>query len=132
MLYMPLLLIRLKFDGTDKEKSLLEIPFQPKIIYLKGYQIHLSSIAPIDALYVSLKFLDNNQNIITNVSSTFSSKQVIPLYNDRTKISTSGKENIVFFVKQVIQPIRDWFVYDKNGTEYTSQAYTIDLIFTYQ
>jgi hypothetical protein len=128
---MPLLFIRLKYDGVSKEKSLLDVPFQPKTIYLKGYQIHLTNTDTIDALFVSLKFLDNNQNIITNVYDVFNKKQVIPLYNDRTKISTCGKENIVFYIKEVIKPIRDWYVYDKDGNEYNSQSYIIDLIFTY-
>lgn len=132
MYNMPLLLIRLKYDGTDREQSLLEQPIGPKVLTLKGYQIHLDAADDVDALFVSLKFLDNNQNILTNVKDTFNNKQVIPLFNDRTKISTAGKLEIPFYIKQVIKPIRNWFVYDKDGNEYTNQPYSIDLIFSYQ
>jgi hypothetical protein len=128
---MPLLFLQLKYDGTTKEQTILEIPFQPKIICLKEYQIHLTTITNMDALYISLKFLDNNQNIISNVVDIFHQKQIIPLYNDRTKISTYGKKNITFHIKDIIKPIRDWFIYDKNGNEFLSQPYIIDLVFTY-
>ena len=129
---MPLLLIRLKFDGTTKEKSVLEIPFNSPVIKLKGYQIYWTTPATVDSLFVSLNFLDNHKNIITNTSTIFGGKQIIPLYNDREKVSTAGKENIIFYLSGVLKPIREWFVFDKDGNEYTSQSYTIDLVFTYK
>jgi len=128
---MPILVLQLKYDNSTgvRENIVLSgsIPKQP--LTLTHYQIILAAAdGTLDTLWVKLPFF-NNFDINTNypISNAF------PLFKLPANVSHSEQVEYEFNPAQNIQEaINNWNVYDENGSVYTTQSYTINLIFNYR
>lgn len=129
---MPIMVLRLDYDSGDDERAsvTLETHIVPQQhIRLLSYQVRfVTPDADLDVLYVNLPFLDNKDNIATNLP-----KRGIPLHIDRGNYTTFKAVQYDFYLYDFVpKTLKTWNVYDSDGNEYTDGDYTIELVFGIQ
>ena len=125
---MPLLSLYLKYNNSERSKVVLSgaIPKQP--LRLVHYNIALAAADNnVDTLLVQLPFLNN-----FDVNSNFDVNDSIPIFNNPDSRQTSSIMDLEFNPARNIDEVMDWKVYKDDGTQYTSQNYTITLLFSYR
>jgi len=142
---MPILVIELKYNEEDNQYNTVElfggIPKQP--IELTEYNIRLAAGDDfLNALYVTLPFLNGY-----DVNSSFEIKNAIPLFMEKYENTNLNLFHYLNYSRQcsyefnlgqnIPQNFNNWRAYyvdpiDNKVKLYTTQDYTITLIFNYR
>lgn len=125
---MPLLSMRLVFDGTSRQKVVLAgaIPKQPLI--LKHASVYFAGAdASINSLLVQLPFLN-----MYDINSNCAISDAIPIPVDPNSDVAHAYLDLEFNPARSIDESFDWKVYDQEGELYEDQNFDIVLLWTYR